>query len=428
MNYEQARKYIETVQQSGIILGLTRMEILLERVGNPQDNLKFVHIAGTNGKGSVLAYVSTIVEVAGYRVGRYISPTVEDYLERIQINRKNISPEDFCQHLSTLRVAIDEMVATGVGHPSVFEIETALGFLYFKAQQCDLVVMETGMGGAEDGTNVVKNTLACIFTSVSFDHMAYLGNSIEALTYAKAGIIKENAQVIYGALPEVSKQIINDVCQQFNLVPTVVTKEAIKLHDFSGTFKQTFDYKQLSGVSIGLLGAHQVRNATLAIECGWALREQGFNVSDESILAGLKETAWFGRLTVVQDECPTVILDGAHNEESAQALGETLKQLFAGKRIVGVMGVFKDKEVADILLGVGAVLSHLYTIDLPDENRRLSAESLATLANELGILATAVGDLAAGIKLGMVDCDVLVVFGSLSHLGMARSVVLRESI
>ena len=419
MNYEEARDYIKQASKSGITLGLESIRNLLEELGNPQDDLKFIHIAGTNGKGSVLAYVSTILETAGYKTGRYLSPTVQSYRERIQINRTNISKADFCAGMSEIKKAIQKMISQGKAQPSVFEIETALGFLHFKNQACDIVVMETGMGGLTDATNVVSNTLACVFTTVSRDHMEFLGDSIAELTHAKAGIIKPNAHLILGKLPLESKGIIKALAQSHGNTIHVPEWKNLVIHQENPSFTQTFSYKQIDDVTIHLLGAHQITNAILAIEVVKSLATHGIKISDAQIKTGLSETRWFGRVSVVKEKNPTIILDGAHNQEAAQALAQTLKDLFGAQKIIGIMGVFKDKEIAEILAEVKPVINEIYATSLPDKQRGLPAKDLATYIKQAGIKTDTYEYLEDALEMATKKADVVVVFGSLSHLSDA---------
>ena len=420
VTYEQARRYIADVAKIGITLGLDNIRNLLNELGNPQDDLQFIHIAGTNGKGSVLAFISTIMEIAGYKTGRYISPTVLSYRERIQINRSNISRKDFVFHLSKIKKAINRLLEAGLPHPSVFEIETVLGFLYFKEQSCDIVVLETGMGGVDDATNVVKNTLVSVFTSVSRDHMEFLGDTIADLTRAKAGIIKKGGHVVYGKLPPDSEEIIEATAKQLNN-PIHIAGCADKIiQNSKQKFSQQFSYKEIEDITIYLLGKHQVRNATLAIEVVHVLNRQGFEISDDQVKAGLRETRWFGRMTVVKEKNPVIIVDGAHNQEAASSLRSTLAELFSPQKIIGVMGAFKDKEVGEILTKIKDVMHEIHTISLPDKQRTISADKLKQFVASAGIEAVSHDLLVDAIRVAInrAGADgVVVAFGSLSFLG-----------
>ena len=426
MTYEDAKAYIEEVAKIGITLGLDNIKNLLHELGNPQDDLKFIHIAGTNGKGSVLAYISTILETAGYKTGRYISPTVESYRERIQVNRTNISKEDFTLQLSKIRYAIDRLLKLGLPHPSVFEIETALGFLHFKEQGCDIVILETGMGGAMDATNIIQNTLVCVFTSISRDHMEFLGNTIADLTREKVGIIKKGSHVIYGLLGQESEAIILAVAKRYNSPTYFADFRNIVVKASETKFIQRFSYKGLNDITIHLLGRHQIENATLAIEAIHSLQAQGFRITDDQIKIGLIETKWFARMTVVKESDPVIIIDGAHNQDSVRVLAKTVAELFPNALIVGVMGVFKDKEIQEMLAEVKPIISKIHTISLPDKKRMLSAEMLAGFVLESGLKAEAHDTIIGAIKTAISEATsdgVVVVFGSLSYLGDAAKCV-----
>ena len=426
MTYEDAKAYIEEVAKIGITLGLDNIKNLLHELGNPQDDLKFIHIAGTNGKGSVLAYISTILETAGYKTGRYISPTVESYRERIQINRTNISKEDFTLQLSKIKIAINRMSKLGLPHPSVFEIETALGLLHFKEQGCDIVILETGMGGAMDATNIIQNTLVCVFTSISRDHMEFLGNTIADLTREMAGIIKKGSSVVYGRLSQESEVIITAFAQRYKSQVYFADFREIVIRESKARFIQRFSYQGLDNITTQLLGKHQIENATLAIEAIRCLQDQGFRITDDQIKIGLNETKWFGRVTVVKESDPVIIIDGAHNQDSVRVLGKTLAELFPAKKIVGVMGVFKDKEIKEMLIEIKSVISKIHTISLPDKNRTLSAKVLAEFGLEVGLEAEAHHTFISALETAVRQArpnGVVVVFGSLSYLGDAAKYV-----
>jgi len=421
VTYEAARRYIEAAAQSGITLGLDSIKHLLSELNNPQDDLKFIHLAGTNGKGSVLAYISTIMELAGYKTGRYISPTVTSYRERIQVNRAHISKEDFACQLSKIKKAIDKMLAKGLPQPSVFEIETALAFLHFKQAGCAIVVMETGMGGRTDATNIIKNTLVSVFTSVSRDHMEFLGDTIADLTQAKAGIIKQGSHVVYGRLPDEAEKIIKTTAKQYDNQIRVASLDHMMIQKNKAKYTQTFSYKALDEITIHLLGKHQIENATLAIEAVWSLQAHGFVLSDEQIKAGLNKTRWFARLTVVKEKDPVIIVDGAHNQDSVRALAETVAELFPTEKMVGIMGVFKDKEVKEMLTELKPVISKIHAITLPDEQRSLSGELLKIKALEMGMDAESHELLSDAMYAATTGAEVVVVFGSLSYLGAILS-------
>ena len=289
MNEKQAMEYIEKTNQIGSILGLESIRELLIRLGNPQDELKFVHIAGTNGKGSTLAYISTILRVSGYKVGRYISPTIVSYYERIQINERPIAKTKFASYLEKISLIINDMVEDGLSHPTSFEIETALGFLYFRDKKCDIVVLETGMGGALDATNIIKNTIATVFASISMDHMQFLGNTLEEIAKNKVGIIKDGCYVITTSQEKSVMKCLQDESKIHGC--TFLLSDYLSLKKVKSKInKQTFTYEGFKELEISLNGRHQIENATLAISCIKALNLYGFKISEESIRKGLKET------------------------------------------------------------------------------------------------------------------------------------------
>lgn len=298
MTYEEARAFINDTAKYGYVLGLDTERELLRRLGNPQDDLKFVHIAGTNGKGSTLAYISTILKEAGYKVGRYISPTIFDYRERIQVNEKYITKEAVARLAEMVEAAGQAMLAEGLHHPTAFEVETAMAFLYFKEMNCDLVVLECGMGGLTDATNVVKTTVVSVFAEIGMDHMGFLGNTVEEIAGVKAGIIKPGTIAVSTAQrPEVSA-VLQKTCAEKDTEYREVRKSDIK--DVRYVFEnQTFTYKEETKLKPGLTGSWQIDNAALAVEAVQALRDCGWNISDEALRKGLTETVWQGRFTTV---------------------------------------------------------------------------------------------------------------------------------
>ena len=228
MNYEEAREYLDQVSKGGSVLGLDNMRELLKRLGNPQDSLKFVHISGTNGKGSVLAYLSTVFKEAGYRTGRYISPTLFSYREKIQVNEKFIGREDLSRLTEKVKAAAEEMQNCAAGDPTIFEIETALAFLYFVEQKCDIVILETGLGGALDATNVITTPVMEIIASISMDHMEFLGDTLGKIAYQKAGIIKPDTSVVSAMQQPEAMDVICNVCRERDCTFQMLDPEQIK--------------------------------------------------------------------------------------------------------------------------------------------------------------------------------------------------------
>lgn len=427
MTYKEARAFIDDTSKYGYILGLDTVTELLNRLGNPQDDLKFVHIAGTNGKGSILAYVSTILKEAGYRVGRYISPTIFEYRERIQVNEEYISEEAVARLAQRIYEKGQEMLAEGLAHPTAFEVETALAFLYFQEMNCDIVVLETGMGGLTDATNVVKTTLVSAFASISMDHMGFLGNTLEEIAEVKAGIIKPDTVVVSAAQKPEVRKVLEETCRRQRAAYHEVRKEEITDRKVS-LEEQSFTYKGQKDLRPGILGSCQFENAAAAVEVIHALRDLNYPVSEEAMRKGLKETCWIGRFTVV-DENPLFIVDGAHNRDAAERLLETLKLYVPNKRKIFIIGVLGDKEY-DYMMGcLAPEAERIVTVMTPDNPRALPAEKLAETVRKYNPHAEAAESIPEAVKKarGYAGEDGMVLaFGSLSYLGDLIRAVRKE--
>lgn len=418
MTYEEARAFIAETATYGYRLGLDSIREMLRRLGNPQDDLKFIHIAGTNGKGSVLAYTSTVLKEAGYKVGRYISPTIFSYRERIQVNEQYISREDLARLTQRIYEAGQSMVADGLLHPTCFEVETVLAFLYFQEQKCDLVVLETGMGGLTDATNVVKTTLISVLVSISMDHMGYLGNTLAEIAAMKAGIIKPHTAVVSAKQKPEAAEVIAKTCERQACFCHEVNPDAIAGVNY-GYERQVFTYKHHKDLEIPLAGAYQIENAALAVEVLDTLKTLGYEVPEEALRRGLANTVWNGRFTVV-DRKPLFILDGAHNQDAADRLKETLELYFKDKRKIFIMGVLADKEYEYIVSQLAPLAEQIFTIMTPNNPRALPAEELAVVVAKHNPNVQAAGSLRESVILARNAAkpeDVVVAFGSLSHLG-----------
>jgi len=298
MNYKEARVYLDEVSKYGSVLGLESMRELLRRLGDPQNELKFIHISGTNGKGSVLAYLSTILSGAGYRTGRYISPTLFSYRERIQVDGEYIEKESLACHVTAIAAAAEDMQKAGLPSPTVFEIETALAFLYFKEKRCDIVTLEVGCGGLLDATNVITTTLMEVIASISMDHTDLLGDTLAKIAAQKAGIIKPDTMVVSAQQKSEAAQVIEDTCKEQHCTLQMVDESKISNVHY-GAEGQTFSYKTWENVAISLAGSYQIKNAALALEGVEALRKLGYALSDQQVREGLLHTAWRGRFTTL---------------------------------------------------------------------------------------------------------------------------------
>ena len=418
MLYEEARVYLEHVSKYGSVLGLESIRHLMEELGNPQNELQVIHIAGTNGKGSILAYVSTVLQCAGWKVGRYISPTVMEYLERFQIDGEYMPKEVLLPIVEEVKWAAERMQMKGMPYPTVFEIETAIAFVYFARENCDYVVLETGLGGRLDATNIVKNTKVCVFASISMDHMAVLGNTLAEITEEKAGILKtESVAVSYPQTEEVRK-ILQQKADEKNIPLWLADKEQVVVQK-EELGSQNFSYKEFRDVEIQLTGRNQIENAITALEVIRALRNQNVSIPDEAIYQGMRRTVWPGRFQVLEVS-PLVIVDGAHNEDATRRLAENIQTYLQGRPIIGVMGVFKDKAYKTIIEIMQPYLEYVYTIDLPNKDRTLDRRELARALKAQGISAEDCESVEKALrkaKESAKDGQAVLIFGSLSYLG-----------
>ena len=457
MTYQEAKDYLEQTSKTGMIFGLETIRNLLEELGNPQEDLKFVHLAGTNGKGSVLSYTASILIQAGYRTGQYTSPALISKREQIQMNGEWITREYFAELVMEVKEAVTRLKEKEKSLPTVYEVETAMAFLYFKKEKCDIVVLETGMGGRDDATNIVRNTLVAGFTSISLDHMSFLGETIEEIATVKAGIIKPHSRVISGIQkPSVLGIIestllavqteVNDeesssrvpCCEEIPQVihqPQIgenplplkfVYKEDIEI--LEETHKgQSFTYKNSEPYTIQMVGRHQVENAAIALEIIAALQEIGFKISEANIQSGLAKTKFFGRFTCVGEK-PIFIVDGAHNENGVLRLRENIIGLFPNQKMTFIMGIYKDKMVEKIVETVLPLAKAVYTVSLFNEERTITSKELKKICertpNRRDLEITACTSIGEAVELAIENAGeegVVVAFGSLSYLWTAAS-------
>ena len=424
MNYKEARVYLDEVSKYGSVLGLESMRELLRRLGDPQNELKFIHISGTNGKGSVLAYLSTILSGAGYRTGRYISPTLFSYRERIQVDGEYIEKESLACHVTAIAAAAEDMQKAGLPSPTVFEIETALAFLYFKEKRCDIVTLEVGCGGLLDATNVITTTLMEVIASISMDHTDLLGDTLAKIAAQKAGIIKPDTMVVSAQQKSEAAQVIEDTCKEQHCTLQMVDESKISNVHY-GAEGQTFSYKTWENVAISLAGSYQIKNAALALEGVEALRKLGYALSDQQVREGLLHTAWRGRFTTLRRD-PTVIIDGAHNPAAALELKESLERYFPGKTLYFVMGMFKDKDYAQVIDLTAPLARHIITVETPGNPRAMPARELAEAVGQVNPSVEWADSVAHGVEKALAMAgkeDAVIVFGSLSFLGEAADAV-----
>lgn len=421
MTYNEARVYLDELSKYGSVLGLDTIHDLLCELDNPQDSLNFIHIAGTNGKGSVLACTSTILSEAGYKTGRYVSPTVISYLEKIQVNGKWISEDQFARLTEVVRDAIARMEKKGKTSPTLFEVETAIAFLYFKETACDFVVLECGLGGAEDATNIISHSVCSVFTSIGIDHLGVIGNSLEEIGQTKSGIIKNGSHVISAPQPDSVKQILLKQAELFQNPIQFSSPEDYSVLEESWQ-GQTICYKDFNHIKVPLPGRYQAPNIMTVLEILLDLRTQGYPISTQHIQDGFQKTVWPGRFTCI-GETPLFFVDGAHNTIAAKKLRESIETYFPGKQISCIVGIFKDKEYDSILSIMGPLMKKVHAIELPNKDRSLSLSALTDALkthctkDTLIFPESTIEDAVDHLLLDADQDDILLAFGSLSYLG-----------
>lgn len=431
MNYDEAIDFIHSTYKFGSKLGLDNITRLTELLGNPQDSYKIIHVAGTNGKGSTCNLIHDVLMASGYRTGLFISPYLEEFTERIQINKTHIDKESLSRITSLVKEKIEVMIKEGYNHPTEFEVVTAIGFKYFEEQKIDFLVLEVGLGGRFDATNVVKNSLVSIITSISYDHMQYLGETLEKIAFEKAGIIKEESNVVIYPQSDIIKDVIKEKAYDNECDVFEVNQNDYELisSDLSG---QIFKYLKndvfnLTNVKINLLGEHQILNALTALRTLEILKKSGYNITEETISKGFSTCRFEGRFEIVNHK-PLIILDGGHNINGIEHFAKAVEKYFNDKKIILFYGMLEDKnpnEVIDYLTGLS---KEIYTLT-PDNPRAMKAEAMAELIKQhSNIKVTPVPDTSKITEiLKTINKDEAVAFvGSLYMIGGVRT-ILRNS-
>lgn len=424
MNYIESVNYIHSLLKFGIRPGLNGMDALLHLLGEPHKNLKYVHVAGTNGKGSTSTAISNVLIEAGYNVGLYTSPYVTDFLERVQYNGKPIDREIFAISVTKVKEAVEILENQGT-QITEFEALTASAFMCFKALACDLVVLEVGLGGRLDATNVIEAPLVNVITSLSIDHSAILGNTIEEIAFEKCGTIKENGTVITSfAQDENAFKVIAKTCKEKNNVLIEVDLTQFQLLD-SDVFGVKFIYNNfVYKTSMG--GFHQIKNMTCAIEACHVLR-RFFEISDDDIYNGIEKTVLPARVEVIS-KLPLVILDGGHNEDGARAFYDSVSPyLYKYDKIYVVAGMMADKAVKASLKPL-IEYSDTFIAVTPDNPRAMSCDELAEIAKLFCDDVTAIPSPVEAVKTAVEalgENDALLVVGSLYLAGEVRETLLK---
>ena len=434
LSYEEARAYIQTLSSYGSVLGLDSIRELLKRLGNPQDLLTFIHVGGTNGKGSTSAYITSILVEAGYFVGRYISPVVRCYEECIQFSYTSskkpvetktdyVEQERIASYISTIREVCNQMVEEGLPHPTPFEVETAMAMLAFVEKKCDYVVLEVGLGGRLDATNVIETVALSIITSISMDHMQFLGNTLEEIAYEKAGIIKRHVPVVSYEQEPTVRDVIEKTCDTMETQLVEIRKEDVK--QIHATLEGTtflYEAKEVEGKEepfyIPLLGEHQIYNGILAIQAAYALKRQGLHITEDHIRLGLANTTWIGRFSIL-GKTPTLIVDGAHNMDAAVWLSKSLSHYFKEKKGIFLIGVLADKEYEEIVRLTAPFAKKFITIT-PNNGRALPSDELAKVVRKFCRDVTDGKTVREGLRIARqhaTEEDFILCYGSLSFLG-----------
>lgn len=429
MDYREAMDYIANTSKFGMNFGLERVEKILELLGKPQKQIKCIHIGGTNGKGSTTAMISSVLKEQGYTVGMYTSPFLQEFEERIQINGVNISKQDLAQVTTEIKEVIKKVIELGYDNPTQFEIITAIMFYYFSIKRVDYAVIEVGLGGRLDATNVI-NPILTIITSISFDHMNILGNTLEEIAGEKAGIIKKDSTVLcYPQEKEVLK-VIEKKCIETKSQLRVVSKNDIK-----GVIidkKEFFQYLMINiegkeiKIKLPLLGEHQINNCDVAINAFYALRDKGIEISEKAIFDGIAKVKWIGRMEVLSKE-PLVVIDGAHNIDGIKKLNSSLKNYLDYKNLILIIGMLGDKEVDKMIDEITKYAEYVIVTE-PHNERAESSDSLYNKIKSRGIKCFSIEDYKEAYDKGrelMKKDDLLLICGSLYMIGDMRKVITR---
>ena len=396
MNYTESIEYIHSISWCFCKPGLERISELCKMLGEPQKSLKFIHVAGTNGKGSFCAMLDSILRAAGYKVGLFVSPYVKEFNERITYDGKPISNEALAEVTSYVRPFADSMAEK----PTEFELITAIGFEYFRRVGCDVVILETGMGGRFDSTNIIDAPLLSVITGISIDHAAFLGDTVEKIAYEKAGIIKKNTPALFGGADAGALRVISAYAELMDAPFHVTDREKIQnvRYSLGGT---TLDFGERCDLSLSLLGSYQPLNAANVLTAVDILKARGFNIPEDAIRAGLSSTVWHARFEVLSKD-PIIIYDGAHNPEGIAAAVASVTEYFPDQKVNVLSGVMKDKDHVVIAAELAKIAARVYTVT-PDNPRALSAVEYATQLEGFGVCATPFDSIISALSAAIAD-------------------------
>ena len=381
MTPNEAIEYIHSVVWKGSRPGLSRISELLEKLGNPQNGLKFIHVAGTNGKGSFCAMTESILRAAGYRTGLFVSPYIKHFEERICLSGVPISGEELAEVTALVKPHADSMADA----PTEFELITAIGLVYFRKKGCDVVVLETGMGGRLDSTNIIRDPLLTVITGIAMDHTAYLGDTVEKIAAEKAGIIKSGAPMLWGGRDPAARRVIEDAARRTGVpfIAAADTPVTVREMTLSGTVA---DYGDFQGVKLPLLGTYQPQNLSTVLAAVPLLRNTGLQISDDAVYRGIAAVRWRGRFEKLS-ESPLILSDGAHNPEGIAAAKASISHYFGGEKVLLLVGVMADKDYCGMVAELAPLAAEVFTLT-PDNPRALDADALAAEFRLAGVPAT----------------------------------------
>lgn len=420
MTGTEAIAYMQAISWRGSKPGLERTRALLDAMGHPEQTLKFIHIAGTNGKGSTAVMLSTVLRKAGYRTGLFTSPFLQRFHERMQVDGLPI-PDGELGAVTEKILPYAEQLSD---KPTEFELMTCVAFQWFADRQCDIVVLETGMGGRLDSTNVIEAPEVCVLTAIGLDHTEQLGGTTALIAGEKAGILKKNVPVVLYQAPQDVDDVVAKACRAKGCPLTRTNFGSIRVHsdDMEGQF---FDYGPFPDLHLTLLGGHQRKNAAAAVEALLLLRQKGWQISDAALYAGLAEARWPGRFELLRRK-PLFVADGGHNPQCAEALAANLAFYFPGRPIRFLLGVLSDKDWHRVMETVAPLADRFVTV-APDSPRALPAEELGRYLERFGKPVTVCPSIQAGVQSVLADAgpeDVICSFGSLYLTGEVRTLLL----